>query len=1264
MRRLVPDFILENTKDGNLSGCFMAIAVNIDLIGFTELTQSFMQRSHAGAETLTDTINVIFTPAIHALESRGGFISGFAGDAFTALFDSDQLSRALAAAVEIRDIAIAQAWQKTDFGDLKLSVRIGIGSGEVAWEIVPNPAQTVYWFSGIGIAKAVNAQQKAAPNELLCGLEELKLLDSDFCGYEHADDSHCRILFLNQEIPMEQTETEELDQSSFVPETLSQMQADGEFRDVLSCFVNLQASEPEHRNQLIDSALAHGGFISHIDCTDKGWVMFVMFGVPKCYDRSQLRAVTYALEQQAKGGNKLRIGLSEGRAYAGFVGSATRGEYTGMGSAINLAARMMLKAAWGEVWLDKAIYKAVGNGFICDRLGLINYKGYPQALETFRLSGKQRNADYGSFANRFLGREAELDFLQQSCHELFSGKFAGISYLYGAAGQGKSRLLFELKQRLGNEVRIIYLQSDSIHRIALSPFATWIRSTFTKGLSGTEAARIAEFRKNWATLEESFANQLERDELKRIESIIAALIGLEWEGSIYSQLDAKSKAGVSGFAIKSLIELLCRQKPLVMVMEDLHWLDRESEKVLVLLSRKVSETALKIIITSRFKDDGSKPEIRFDKNVKVDLLVLDGLGSASVKALLQDVLAKPVDEDLVSYVQDRSLGNPFIAVQLSIYLLETGRLETSDTGFTLKEACIDLPTGVQEILVARIDRLETELKRLVHTASVLGCEFSEAILKAMLNAPECKPCPLGSEVVKSKLQLGELEQIWNAVSELSYIFSHSLLRDAAYGMQLMKQLKHLHLLAAEAMKSCYAEDKARYWQIAYHYEKAGDSFSAAQYHQKAGDFDKNSFLFSEALEHYVTAKNLIQTMQGDRHPDYALCLSRIGMLHFARSEYDQSLPYFEQALSIQEETFGKDTSQCLDNIQCIGSNNFVKGNYDKALSCFNKALKIQREISGEVHQNNATYLNSLGNIFRECNDFGKSLDYYNQALIIRQQLWGENHAKIATTYNDMADMFWRKGDYKQALAYYEKALAVQLKVLGDEHPENAISLNGIGDVYSQLGMLDKALNSYQKALAIRINKLGNRHAHTADTLNNLGILYDITGEFDKAIQHFEQALQIKQEVFGDLHMDVGSVLVNLGGAYDHQGKYDLALEQHEKALLILKEVLGEKYPETASCLIGIGAVHENKGDYDKALGYYEQALEVYLEVMGEKYFETSIALANIGGIYEFKKDFQAALSFYQRALAIRKEILGADHPATQRTSNKIIGLQEMISANP
>lgn len=1267
MRRLVPDFILRKAEKRKYSGHMMAIAVSVDLIGFTAITQAYMQHSHTGVEALIETINSIFTPAIHALESRGGFIAGFAGDSFTALFKEDCWPEAITAALELRELSAAREEQITVYGEHRLSVRVGLGQGDVQWEMIPHPIQTSYWFGGSGIERAVQAQSLSQPNEVCCYGSPERLKSPCQMEIHVLNDKLFRITAINPASPPRAVESGLFYQDAFVPSALAQLELEGEYRDLLSCFVNLRSSHPEQRRTVTEAAIAHGGYISHIDCTDKGWVMYVIFGAPKRFEQTQRQAMNYALELAGEYGCGIRIGLSEGKAFAGFIGSSTRGEYTGMGKAVNLAARFMMKAPWGEVWFDQALHKSLAAEFASESLGFISFKGYPHPIESFRLLSRRQGTQFNSYGNSFIGRQEELKSLITDCREIQNGSFAGLTYLYGAAGQGKSRLLHEFKQRLGSSVRFITLQADPVHPTALGPFTTWIKNEFIKGQGDTSERQVLLFRSTWAAFVSTFSALEEGpkllEELARIESLIGGLIGLEWEASLYAGLEPQDRASLVRLAIRSLIEVMTKLKPIVLIVEDLHWLDPESASLVSLITRKAETIALKLIVTSRLRDDGSRPILKLDRDVKVDSIGLDGLNGDLVQALMIDLLCLPVSRDLLAYVHSRSQGNPFIVVQLSIYLEETGSLETRDGEACLKISPEQMPDSVEALLIARIDRLEAQLKRMVQTASVLGYEFNRAVLALLLEQSRPEQANQDDGSFQARLELGELERIWNAVSEISYIFSHSLLRDAAYGMQLVKQLRGLHLQAARAMLEIHGEEESSSALIAFHYDKAGEGFQAAGFYLKAGDYERDRFHFQAALELYLSALRLVETLWGSDHPSFAKCLSRIGNVYFGKSDYDQSLPYYLQALAIQEKALGRNHPEIADTLYNLANYYYVKGNYEQALDQYRQTLAIREILLGKAHPDTASCINNIGNVLRDIGKYQQAEEYYEQALAIRQGLWGERHVKIAASYNDMANLYWSRGDYKQATDYYMRALNIREQVLGLRHPETADSINCMGDIFSKMGDFERALTYYQQALAIRVEVLGVRHSSTADSLNNIGIAYDITGEFIKALQHLDQALTIKLQVFGDSHVEVATVLNNIGSVYDHQGNYDLALQTHQKALLIWQETLGTDHTETATCLNNIGCVYENKGDNDTALSYYERAYAIFESVLGPMSPETSTALVNIGCVHENKHDYPTAITFYQRALSIREVVFGPSHPATQRTQANIARLEKMIKGD-
>jgi len=1263
MRILIPDFIMTKYQQKKLEGSIDAYVLNADLKGFTAFTEASMRQSYSGVEVLIDTIKSIFSPALTAVENRGGFVTGFAGDAFTAIFPEGSASDVISAALEMRDFILLNAKKQTEFGEFELSVRIGIAVGKVEWNIIKTEVQSAFWFSGEGINLAVDAQEAAQSNEVIVDRKLCRELNSN-CSFQEIDEHFCRITGIIKvpEKPVLQPDRESY--SPFLPEAITSMTSEGEFREVVPCFVNLAVPEKAQIANIIRSTRNLGGFLSNIECTDKGWVLYAIFGAPLEYEKSALRAIEFALEVKAYCGNNVRIGMTRGMVFAGFVGSQSRSEYAALGMAVNLAARFMTRAKWGEVWFDEAVQKAVCKSVAYDGLGELAFKGHPHPVPAYRLLYRYSNSNPTFYQSGFIGRADELNKLAATTQSVLAGKFAGVSYIYGEAGQGKSRLVFELVQKLGESIQCFYLQADSIHKSSLNPFANWIRQQFSSYATGDIGSRREDFRKHWSEFSGKVRNlaqshQIYR-ELERIESVIAGLIGLEWEGSIYANLEPKYRPTVTGFALKSLLEAYCLFKPVILVIDDLQWLDSESEKTITILTRRADKIPYKLILTARPLDYGEKPILKLDKDVPVQEIDLVGLNHLQIASFMEGILNRCADSELIDYAFSISQGNPFIAEQFALYLLESGYLTIVDEHYHLKEQTEKLPVEVQSMLMVRLDRLEAELKRTVQTASVLGCEFASAVLNGMLETLEKRTEHQNEIIVQSQLQAGEQEHIWHAVNEIRYLFSHSLMRDAAYFMQLKKQLKNLHLIAGQIMQKQYAEDKSKCGEIAFHFHYAGDWSAAVRFYLEAGDYEKELYHFEASLQHYQKALVLNRNYQGQRNAETALNLHKIGLVYWGKGEYDTALSYFEQALSIREEVYGKRDANIADSLNTIATMYLANGQYDKALELYQQALSIWCEIWGDRHPDIALSLNNIGNVYDIKGEYGQALEFYDQALSIRQELLGERHPDTATSLNNIGDVYDHKGEYNKALTYYQKALSIRMEILGNRHPSTAISLNCIADVYSETGEFDQANSYYEQALSIRKEVLGDRHAETANSLNNMGNVHDNLGEFDAALMRYEQALSILLEVFGDKHPETATALNNIGCAYDHKGEYDLALPYYQQALAIWLEVLGERHPETAACLNNIGCVFENKGELDQALPYYQQAFSIFQEVLGERSPEASVGLINIGCIYDTKGEFERALDFYQRALNIRQSIFGDKHPATLRALNYIANISDKM----
>lgn len=1191
MRKLVPDFILSKAASKHYSGRLKAIVLNIDLSGFTLLSHELMTRSDAGAEVLSDAINAIFTPALSAIESRGGFIAGFAGDAFTAVFPQRCTKGALSSALFIRDFFVQKDPTLGQISETRLAARIGIASGELQWKIYPGSSLHSFSFHSDGVDKAVNAQEIAPLNGIV--IDERLRSDLDGCLITHSMDTAGFYLVREASITLDPKAPVRgrLPQTDFIPARILELRSDGEFRQVLSCFINILKPSEALILEIMELAERYGGYFNKIDFTDKGWLALVLFGAPVEYEKTALRALEFAHDVSALTGQSGRIGLSRGKAFAGFIGSKERGEYTAIGMAVNLAARLMFSASWGEILIDERIRREAAESITCDDLGSKAFKGFPHPIPVHRFLSLNAEKTRTPARTIFIGRGEEIKLLSSA----IAKPSPSICHVYGEPGQGKTRLITELKTLHQDSARFIFLQCDSIRREDLNPFIGFIKHEFNELNSSGERARVNAFRKQWSSFTSSVlsskADPFLKDELIRIESIIAALIGLEWPGSLYSGLSSSDRVGLLPSALFSLIRAFCMIRPVVLVFEDIHWIDPESAATMQFICRQAKDLPLTIIATARYADDGSRPILCAIEHMAGINICLDDLSRADSDAFTEAILNGKADPHLCDFLYSQANGNPFYTEQLSLFLRESGKVTLRDGSFRLDTSALGVPTGIQSLLVARLDRLDSGLRRLVQTASVIGREFALNILTELIQSLETD----ATGKTRERVLAGEKQKIWDMISEIRYIFYHTLMRDAAYQMQLRKNLIHLHLLTAKTMHELDPDDRSTLGEIAMHYEQGENRDQAIAFYNLAGDYDRENSHFNQSLHHYTRALELNLKAKPAGHPDIAQSYFNLGNICNDKGDYALSLKHHKKALSLR-------------------------------LKCF-----------GRSHTEIARSYNNIGNTVRNLGQYKKALYYHRKALAIRLDLLGDKHPESSASYNNLGNAYGGLGDHARAAEYYRKDFDICLAVYGDKHPETALAYNNLGEAYGFMGELDKALEYHRKALKIRRASKGEDHPFTAWSYQNVGSAYCDLEDFAKALRYNRKALAIRQKIFGSLHPHIAMSYSHIGLAYAMKGDFKNALLWFLKELPVGLAFYGENHPETAISYGNIAEAYYFLNDLNNSLIYYLKAVHSRSASLGEDFWLNSTDFARIGSIYRSMGELDKAREYLLKAIAIFKK---------------------------
>ncbi|HMX41992.1 MAG TPA: adenylate/guanylate cyclase domain-containing protein, partial [Saprospiraceae bacterium] len=344
----------------------------------------------------------------------------------------------------------------------------------------------------------------------------------------------------------------------------------------------------------------------------------------------------------------------------------------------------------------------------------------------------------------------------------------------------------------------------------------------------------------------------------RTQSVLAAMLGIQYPGSLWEQLDARGRYQNALAAMANLFVAESLMQPVVIELEDAHWYDDMSREFLGQFIRRAPGHPILFLVTSRYEDDGSRAYL-FRAPVLQEIGVphtevdLNFLSPDDLRAFAEARLGGTLDPDLYELLQRMTQGNPFYVEQMADYFREANLLKSHNGMLHLDQAeDFQLADSVKQIMMARIDRLSGLVKETVKAAAVIGREFELPVLSAVMAKQEEFVRRNGDleRVLREQVQTAEKWQVWYAMNELRYIFRHSLLREAAYDMQLRTRLRELHHSIAEAIEQLYPGSEERYVDLAFHYEQSEDRKKTNQYLEKAARYSQRNFLNRQAVRFY------------------------------------------------------------------------------------------------------------------------------------------------------------------------------------------------------------------------------------------------------------------------------------------------------------------------------------------------------------------------------------------------------------------------------
>lgn len=964
------------------------------------------------------------------------------------------------------------------------------------------------------------------------------------------------------------------------------------FADISGFTPLSETLDPEELRDLVDACLQRlaGVIYKYEGYIDKfiGDCIMALFGAPVAHEDDPLRAVISALELQKeiiefnrekKLDFFLSIGINYGLVATGDLGRP--GEYTVMGDVVNLAQRLQYAAPKGRIYTSESVYKYTLEEIKYKKLKRIKVKGKKVSVLIYEPQSVQRQYSLRRIKELpLVGRSHELNTLLGLYSKIESGSGQIVSII-GEAGIGKSKLTYEFKKQLTKDIYIIegrgiqYLSSASylvlqdilrnlldLEEIGTKEKAAHQVDKFIKATHLSSLTKIVPFLKYFLSLP-----------LNRIDQ------------NRFASMQPKDRIRMISEALHTLLLRISDIKPLIIVFEDCHWIDQETIDFMHRLARDISSKKVMIV-------DLYRPEFNIGKKTArlpcFSQLSLKPLNQDDTVTLLCGLLrCKNIEDKLVTLLMKKSGRVPFYVHELVNNLLNDDIIYIEESTAKLrhgKESAV--PRTLDEIVMAKVDKLDVEQRAIVDIAAVIGDEFSVKLLNTMLE--------LGKRLKDDLLvltQKGIVQPMQTTkrtpTSEEEYTFGHSLMKEAIYQSLLRKTRKEYHRQIGFAVEQVYAHDLSEYYDaLANHFLIADEKDKTVQYLEKAADRKKELYVNEEAIDLYHKTIKLIDK---DNYREIAEMYEKLGQIYELIGQYDKAQSaYTEMAKSGKKDVLTRVRSYIATTKVFIG-----QGLFDQAIAMLNKAgraLKTTRTVSIEAR--------------------------IERANILRLECWVyriKGKTDIAEKKGLQAISIVRRVKSKKDWQFNKKLKHTLL-----------VSHAPLAIVYSFLGEYEKAVHLLEEALIIA-EDIGERRA-LGDAYNNLGTIYRTQSKFDQAIDAFAMKLKISQEL-GD-KSGIGIAYCNLGNVYENKGEYEKAIELLNNYLQINEE-LGSKH--------GIGIAYSNLAvayqhscQYDKAAKSLEDALDIS-EKIGDNRLMT-FSMEALGEVYVSRLEYKKAIPLFQKAL--------------------------------
>jgi adenylate cyclase len=927
-----------------------------------------------------------------------------------------------------------------------------------------------------------------------------------------------------------------------------------------------------------------------------GDAVLALFGAPVAHENDPERALDAALDILACGGKlsdqwsarlgqpvTLHVAVHSGPVVAGTLPDPAGGTYDVTGDTVNTASRLLAIAASGTIVVSEATHALTRHRFSFEPAAEVKLRGKAEPIAIHRLLGVREKpgssrglASFG-LAAPYVGRSDELGQLRSAVSRMQRGHAQVVS-LIGEAGTGKSRLIAELLAQLQSEgqltgVTIRRATCSSLGEPAYGVFSTLFRETYAVSASDTlEVAR----RKLAAGLQSLGASKEEAD---AIAPTLSCVLGLGETAP--NDVEPAQLQRQIALAVRKLIELRTAQQPLLIIVDDLHWADAASVELLRQVIDQLPDRPFMLLLSHRL--DLQPPTVL---HAARSVIRLAALSSDETRTLVTGLFGALVGNDaqqLLEFIAARAGGNPFFVEEIVRSFVGSGVLVRKNSGWTC--AAIprgaDVPITLQGLLLSRVDRLPNEARSVLQSAAVVGAEFDESLLRAVMI--DLRPALLDALIEADFVR---------RVDSSRYRFTHALVHETVYRNLLLSNRTALHERVARALEGIVGPHPDRLSDLealGHHWRLSANKIKGAQYLLAAGDWARAVYANEDAIRLYECA---LQTLAEcpDCSWEIKLARERLADLLGLVGRRAESLAHYEKLLK-EFADIGEQAGAARLHRK-IGGLHWDAGKRELAAACF--ALGLNRLGNGGDPIERAHLFQEMGRLAFRTGDNAAAISWSGRALAeaadafrttdsLERQL--EAAAMRSQAYNTLGIAYARTGRLEDAVDQIERS--IELAEANDLKQAACRGYANLGVLYSSLQpkrSIEVCLRGLETAK--KVGDLGYQSRIYA----NLAVAYCALTDRCEA-----QGLEAAQMAI-DLDRKLGLVdhlavpLIVLGQIHQCSGEHARAVESFQEALNLAEQV-GE--PQLLfPCYDGLGTLYLDAGNQTLAEMYLAKSQEI------------------------------------------------------------------------